>query len=80
LKEGILDSSEAFLTKLSVPSVVFIFYLISEPSYILFFAKGGNFVDDFEDVSLYWVFIPLEDPENPPGLLLLIRSRVWDSF
>ena len=50
LNEEILESSEVLLANVSPPKVVFIFYFTSIFSYILTFANGGNFVDDFAEV------------------------------
>lgn len=50
LKEGTVWSSDVFLAMLRVPSVVFMFSLISGPYYVLFFERGGNLVADFAEV------------------------------
>ena len=50
LKEGTLTSSDVLRAMLRVPEVVFIFYLTSKDSYILFFVRGGNLVADFPEV------------------------------
>ena len=76
LKEGMLASSEVLRAMPKVPNVVFIFYLISKLSYILFLVRGGNFVADFAEVSLSCVLMPFAEPERHPGLELVLRSRV----
>ncbi len=76
LNEGMLASSEVLRAMESVPKLVFIFYLTSNDSSILFFVRGGNLVADFPEVSLSCVLIPLADPARHPGLELVISSRV----
>jgi hypothetical protein len=71
-----LASSEVLRAMERVPKVVFIFYLMSNDSSILFFVRGGNLVADFPEVSLSWVLIPLADPARYPGLELVMSSRV----